>query len=118
MIKSSLSVFFSLCLCLFLSLSFSVFLCLSFFLFLYLSLSLSLSLFFSLSPSLSLRFAPFFSLFSGNRLHILPPESKETNKGVPAHQKIYFVIQVGQFFKQILTLFYFTSKIKLHFFHS
>jgi DNA-directed RNA polymerase III subunit RPC1 len=30
----------------------------------------------------------------GNRLHILPPESKETNRGVPAHQKIYFVIQV------------------------
>ena len=29
----------------------------------------------------------------GNRLHILPPESKETNRGVPAHQKIYFVVQ-------------------------
>lgn len=29
----------------------------------------------------------------GNELRILPPESKESNRGVPSHQRVYFVIQ-------------------------
>jgi hypothetical protein len=28
-----------------------------------------------------------------NRLHIFPPDLKETNRGVPAQQRVYFVIQ-------------------------
>ena len=30
---------------------------------------------------------------SGDRLRILPPDAKETSKGIPSHQKIYFVLQ-------------------------
>lgn len=29
----------------------------------------------------------------GDRLHILPPDSKETNKGIPSSQRVYFTLQ-------------------------
>ena len=47
------------------------------------------------SPELRLLKDKHVLVISGkaDRLRILPPEVKETNRGIPSHQKIYFIVQ-------------------------